>query len=244
MRSRSYTLAIALVASLVTPASGAGPAWALAPTIPVVVAQYTFDGHLGTMLDDTGKGHTMTLVTSHGGGLRTVAHGAGEGVAFPAKCPSKRQCPHAVLQSPDSADLSPGVRPLAYGAAVRLAPDQTTKGQNVLQKGYSATSSQYKLQVDGAAGRPSCVLVDDKRPTIKLVRSAITVADGVWHTVECSRSADVMIILVDGVIRGTLRIPATLSVTNTSPLSIGGKGTSRDNDQFQGAVDDVWVRIG
>jgi concanavalin A-like lectin/glucanase superfamily protein len=153
-------------------------------------------------------------------------------------------CPHAVLQSPNSADLNPGIQPLAYGATVRLARSQTSKGQNVVQKGYSATSSQYKMQVDGAPGRPSCVLVDDKTPTIKLVRSEVTVADGAWHAVECSRAADVFIILVDGVIRGTLKIPATLSVTNTSPLSIGGKGTSKDNDQFQGAVDDVWVRIG
>jgi hypothetical protein len=197
------------------------------------------------MLDDSGKGHTMTLVASHGGVLKQVLHGSGEAVAFPAKCAGKTPpCPHAVLQSPNSADLNPGIRPLAYGATVRLARTQTSKGQNVVQKGYSATSSQYKLQVDGAPGRPSCVLVDDKTSIIKLVRSTVTVADGAWHSVECSRAADVFIILVDGVLRGTLTIPATLSVTNTSPLSIGGKGTSRDNDQFQGAVDDVWVRIG
>jgi hypothetical protein len=248
MRSRSHTLVVALVAGLTTHALGAGPAWAAEPAAvptPVVVAKYTFDGRSGAMLDDSGKGHTMTLVASHGGVLKQVLHGSGEAVAFPAKCAGKAPpCPHAVLQSPNSADLNPGIRPLAYGATVRLPRSQTSKGQNVVQKGYSATSSQYKLQVDGTPGRPSCVLVDDKTLTIKLVRSTVTVADGAWHAVECSRAADVFIILVDGVIRGTLTIPAALAVTNTSPLSIGGKGTSRDNDQFQGAVDDVWVRIG
>jgi hypothetical protein len=212
--------------------------------IPVVVAKYTFDDRAGTMLDGSGKGHTMALVASHGGALKQVLHGTGEALAFPDKCTGKSPCPHAVLQSPNSADLNPGIRPLAYGATVRLAKGQTSKGQNVVQKGYSATSSQYKLQVDGVPGRPSCVLVDEKTLAIKLVRSAVTVADGVWHTVECARAAEAFVILVDGVIRGTLRVPATLSVTNTSPLSIGGKGTSKDNDQFQGAVDDVWVRIG
>ena len=257
MRSRSYTLAAALVAGVLAHAFGAGQVWTfaaaaapsplvVAPAVvaPVVVAKYTFDSRSRGILDESGKGHTMRLVVSHGGALRLVAHGSGDGVEFPAKCARKTPCPRAVLQSPNSADLNPGIRALAFGAAVRLPPSQTTKGQNVIQKGYSATSSQYKLQVDGKAGRPSCVLVDETKPTIKLVRSAVTVADGLWHTIECSRAGWVFIILVDGVIRGSLPIPATLSVTNDSPLSIGGKGTSRDNDQFQGAVDDVWVRIG
>jgi hypothetical protein len=247
MRSRSYSVVVALLAGLAAHAFGAGPAWATGLTVrptPVVVAKYTFDDRAGTMLDGSGKGHTMALVASHGGALKQVLHGAGEALAFPDKCTGKSPCPHAVLQSPNSADLNPGIRPLAYGATVRLAKGQTSKGQNVVQKGYSATSSQYKLQVDGVPGRPSCVLVDEKTLAIKLVRSAVTVADGVWHTVECARAAEVFVILVDGVIQGTLKIPAMLSVTNTSPLSIGGKGTSRNNDQFQGAVDDVWVRIG
>jgi hypothetical protein len=45
-------------------------------------------------------------------------------------------------------------------------------------------------------------------------------------------------------VRGTQKIPATLSVSNTRPLSIGGKGAFADNDQYNGALDDVWVRIG
>ncbi|OJF14421.1 LamG domain-containing protein [Couchioplanes caeruleus] len=49
---------------------------------------------------------------------------------------------------------------------------------------------------------------------------------------------------VDGRCRGSTTVPATLSVSNTIPLSIGGKGAYRDNDQFPGALDDVWVAIG
>jgi hypothetical protein len=41
-----------------------------------------------------------------------------------------------------------------------------------------------------------------------------------------------------------LAIPAGLSVRNGGPLSVGGKGASANNDQFQGALDNVWVRIG
>jgi hypothetical protein len=174
--------------------------------------------------------------------IRPVLHGAGVGIQFPRRCAGSR-CPRVVLQSPHAADLNPGARPLAYGATVRLARSQTTAGQNVLQKGYSAAGSQYKLQIDGRAGQPSCVLVGT-RTGIKLVRSAVTVADGAWHTVQCRRSGTTFRILVDGVTRGQIAVPASLSVVNGRPLSIGGKGVYPDNDQFRGHLDDVFVRIG
>ena len=214
-----------------------------AAAAPVMVAQYDFDGRSSALVDDSGRGHTMRLIVTRGGTVRPVVHGSGQGLQFPPKC-TGRKCPTAVLQSPHSADLNPGSRPLSFGATVRLARSQTTKGQNVVQKGYSATSSQYKLQIDGREGHPGCVLVDVKKRGIKQVRSTITVADGNWHTVQCRRVGVAFRILVDGVVRGLTRVPAGLSVANKHPLSIGGKGAYADNDQFQGAVDDVYIRIG
>jgi hypothetical protein len=210
---------------------------------PVVVARYGFDGGRAALVpDDTGHGHTMRLVSRNGGTVTRVTHGPGFGMQFPRRC-SGGACPKAILQSPHSADLNPGARSIAFGAAVRLARSQTTSGQNVLQKGYSASGSQYKLQIDGSAGRPSCVLVGT-RTSIKLVRSSVSVADGVWHAVYCVRVGTVFRIVVDGVVRGTIRVPSGLSVANSRPLSIGGKGVYSDNDQFHGALDDVWVKIG
>ena len=237
-RFGSLIVAGVLVCALAT----GGPARADAG---VLVARYTFDSS-GAIMDSSGRGHTLNLIAGHGGTVRSIVHGTGRALAFPAKCTAKaaRTCPHAVLQAPAAADLNPGRRPIAYGASVLLARTQTTSGQNVVQKGYSTTSSQYKLQVDGVAGRPSCVLVDDRKPKIRLVRSAVSVADGQWHTLECRRAGSSFAILVDGVTRGTLTIQAALSVVNKSPLSIGGKGAYRDNDQFQGALDNVWIKIG
>ena len=217
-----------------------GPA---AAATPAMVARYDFNGRSGALLDDSGRGHTMRLIATRGGTVRRVVHGSGQALQFPAGC-RIRSCPTAVLQSPHSADLNPGTRPLAYGATVRLARSRTSSGQNVLQKGYSATGSQYKLQIDGREGRPSCVLVDVRKRGIKQVRSTSTVADGAWHAVQCRRVGAAFRILVDGVVRGLMRVPAGLTVANKHPLSIGGKGTYRDNDQFRGAVDDVYVSIG
>jgi hypothetical protein len=215
-----------------------------AATGGTLVARYGFDSVRATSItDESGNGHTLRLITGNGGTVRTVRHGTGHALRFPAKCAGGQKCPHAALQSRSAANLNPGTRPISYGAKVLLARGQTSKGQNVVQKGYSATSSQYKLQVDGAAGRASCVLVG-ARPGIKLVTSSVTVADGVWHTVECRRTATALAVLVDGAVRGNRAIGAGLSVANNRPLSIGGKGAYSDNDQFQGTLDDVWVRIG
>jgi hypothetical protein len=210
------------------------------------VARYDFDLErvVAGLIDDSGNGNTLQLISGNGGGVRPVPHGGGQALRFPAKCVAKtRQCPHAALQAPTSADLNPGTRPLAFGATVLLPRSQTTEGQNVVQKGYSTVSSQYKLQIDGYAGHPSCVLVGS-RPGIKIVHSSVSVTDGSWHDVECWRDGSSLSVVVDGVIRGNRRISPRLSVTNGGPLSIGGKGAYRDNDQFQGIIDDVWVRVG
>jgi hypothetical protein len=229
-----------------TPASavaGPAPAPAVVPDNGVVTARYTFNGRAGAILDESGHGHTLSVVSGQGGAVRSVVHGQGTALAFPAHC-ATAVCPHVALQSPSSADLNPGTRDIAYGADVLIVPGQTSKGQNIVQKGYSTTSSQWKLQVDGVAGRPSCVLVDDKKPRIRIVTSTVSVADGRWHAVSCRRAATTLTVLVDGVARGSTAVPAKLSVTNERPLSIGGKGAFADNDQFNGALDNVWVEIG
>jgi hypothetical protein len=221
----------------------APPVGAGVPTGGVVTARYTFNGRSGSVIDESGHGHTLAVVSRNGGTVRAVVHGQGTALAFPARC-TTGACPHVALQARSSADLNPGSRDFAYGADVLLQPGQTSKGENVVQKGYSATSSQWKLQIDGLAGRPSCVLVDVLRPVIWIAHSSVSVADGRWHAVACHRAGATLAVFVDGVPRGGIAIPATLSVANQRPLSIGSKGSFPDNDQFNGALDNVWVEIG
>ena len=235
---RSLSVLVIAVSLLVEvlPAGAATPA-------SQVVAWYDFDERPGAVVDKSGHGHTMKVVSRGGAALRVVSRGGGRALQFPRKCRGAK-CPRAVLQTPHRADLNPGQRRLVYGATVRLPRRATTKGQNVLQKGYSAVGSQYKLQVDGILGRPSCVLVGAGLSGIHVVRSSISVADGAWHAIQCRRVAGAVAVTVDGVPRGVAQIPATLSITNRYPLSIGGKGVYTDNDQFQGAIDDAYVTIG
>lgn len=237
MHSRMSAAVLALVAVVPAPARAGDP-----PVVPEMTAHYGFNGRPTSIVDESGNGHTLRVISYQGGRVRAVAHGPGTALAFPGKC-TRPVCPHVALQSDDSADLNPGVRDIAFGADVLLAPGQTSTGQNVLQKGYSTTSSQYKLQIDGTAGHPSCVLVDVVRPGIRMVRSSVTIADATWHRLRCQRTGVRLEIHVDGVLRGRTQVPADLNVSNDLPLSIGAKGAYRDNDQFNGILDNVWVRI-
>lgn len=217
-----------------------GAASSVTPEAPqTVTLRYSFDQATTGPVDESGHAHELTAVSSHAGAAQAVAHDAGQAVEFPAVC-TGATCPKVVLQTASTADLNPGSAPFRYGATVLLRPGQTSAGENVVQKGYSATGGQYKLQIDGSAGLPSCAIVGTGKTRIHLARSTVTVADGGWHTLECRRAATTVTILVDGVPRGSTTVPAQLAVSNGSPLSIGGKGAYRDNDQFQGTVDDVW----
>ncbi len=220
-----------------------GSAAAVVDPPGVLMARYAFNGRSSSIVDQSGRGHTLSVVSGHGGAVRPIVHGAGHALLFPSRCVLK-VCPHVALQTPSTADLNPGILDIDFGADVFLPPGQTSKGQNVVQKGYSKTSSQWKLQIDGAAGRPSCVLVGDQRPRIRVATSAVSVADGRWHRLHCSRAGATLSIYVDDVLRGRIAVPETLSVTNNRPMSIGGKGAYADNDQFNGVLDNVWVQVG
>ena len=215
---------------------------AQAATAPGDVVRFSFDG-TRPLTDVSGHGHHLIAVSRHGGALTVVTHRDGTALDFPPPC-RREPCPRIALRAPTTDDLNPGTRPIRYGASVRLTAAETGKGENIVQKGFSARGSQYKLQIDGVPGRPSCVLVDDRRRRIYAVVSTVSVADGRWHTLECRRAGARLTVLVDGVFRGAGAVPADLSVRNRIPLSIGGKGSFTDNDQFQGMLDEVWVRIG
>jgi hypothetical protein len=209
------------------------------------VASYNFDTTIadGTFDDGSGHGHLLRAVVRNGGKITMTPHGTGQALTFPPKC-TGTACPRLVLQAADTPDLNPASGPLAYGAGVLLAAAETSSGENVLQKGYSTGGGQYKLQVDGVSGKPSCGMSDKDASTVYLARSRVSIADGRWHSVECRRTGPTLSILVDDQMQAGVAIPAALSVVTSRPFSLGGKGVGADNDQFHGSLDDVWIHIG
>ncbi len=210
--------------------------------------RYTFDGGATSHLSRGAAGNPkLSVLAANGGALTTVAHGGNYAIGFPARCanPGAATCERAILQTSGNLDkLNPGQQRIRFGADIRMSGAQTSDGENVVQKGYSTGGSEYKLQVDGDAGRPSCAVVGTASARIFLARSSVSIDDGGWHTVSCDLHAGVLSITVDGTVRGTVAVPVTTTISNEDGLRIGGKGKSANNDQFSGELDNVWVTVG
>ncbi|WP_433054407.1 LamG-like jellyroll fold domain-containing protein [Dactylosporangium sp. CS-033363] len=205
--------------------------------------RFTFDGGLGEPVGDASGRLGLHTRKAEGGQLSVVPHDGGLAVRFPPRCEhyGAESCARAILQSGPAGFLNPGRGSFTYGATVQVHPNETSKGANVVQKGFSVGDSQFKLQVDGDAGQPSCVIVGTHSDTIYVALASRSVADGRWHRIACSRGNSLLTVVVDGVEAGRASIPSSLSIANEDPLCIGGKGTSANNDQFVGAIDDVFV---
>lgn len=212
------------------------------PPAPVTV-RYGFDQGVGDSVHSLEGRLSLRARVAAGGSLATTPHGTGLAVRFPKLCATygAQSCQRAILQSGPAGFLNPGSAPFRYGASVLMAPSETSKGANVVQKGFSVRDAQFKLQVDGYEGRPSCVLVGAGSPIIYIALSSTTVANSQWHEIECTRGNATLTISIDGKSYGQVGIPSSLSIANQDPLCIGGKGTSANNDQFAGAIDDVFV---
>jgi concanavalin A-like lectin/glucanase superfamily protein len=203
-----------------------------------------YDG--ATAYPDTGGGASPAkVVTANGGTVETVPgpDGSGLAVSFPSKCTQALGCPRAMLEVSSAPALDPGDADFEYGATVWLAADQTTHGSNIVQKGrFGTDGGQWKLQVDGDEGQPSCVVRGEEsgaEPTV--VRSTVTIADSTWHHVVCRRAGETLSVDVDGHVTQTSG--PTGSVSSEWPVRVGSPGVGEGDDQFSGRVDDVFLRI-
>ncbi len=200
------------------------------------------------VVDTSGQGNDGTVRTGFGGSIASAIGYAGTRSArYPAVCEAGT-CPKAILQVPDSPSLDLGLAAFSWGTRLRLDARQTSKGENLVQKGlYGDATGQWKLQVDGNPGLPSCVVSGSRADGTSqrvVVVSSVTVADGTWHQVLCRRTSSGVVILVDGIQRGHHAM-RPVDLAGTAPVAIGGKQVeNQDNDQFFGLLDDVVVRRG
>ena len=182
---------------------------------------------------DTAAGNACVHTTG-GGGLDAVGHGDGTAVRFPGSGT-------AVIEVPHDASLNPGRSDFTISATVRLPAGKVKSGANLIQKG-SFDSGQWKLQVDG--GIPTCRLNGrtEERAARAEVVAGDSIADGEWTTLRCIREGSRLRLTVDGEEVDSAG-SADLDIGSTEPLTIGGKHTGGDNDQFRGDLDDVGVDI-
>jgi hypothetical protein len=231
------------VASTTAAPGGQGPAGT-----PVLIARYSFDGGApgGHIADTSGRGPALTVRTADQGAVRfSGAAGGGQFVSFPDVCAAgARICPRSLLEAPSQAAFNPGTRLFRWSAMVHLTKAQINGSSNVMQKGVATTASQWKMQIGATQGRAQCVVVGVGSSTVYVARSTNSVADGLWHKVLCQRSGTVLSVYVDGTPRGQTTIPATLSISNTLPMRIGGANFTGSSAMYHGLLDEVYLELG
>lgn len=197
--------------------------------------------------DSTGHtpGGTVRLGGTDPQPVQVIAGVSGNGIRLVQPCADRRKdCHRAVVEVPDAPVLRPVRGDIRFGASVLLTTSEVSAGSNVLQKGFSnGGDTQWKLQVDGAEGKPSCVLVGRHPTELAEAIAPTSVTDGTWHQVTCQRSANDLTISVDGTEVASAIVPPGMVVDPGAPVRVGGKNTDPDNDQFLGAVDDVFVEV-
>ena len=164
---------------------------------------------------------------------------------FPSPC-QQESCPNAMIEISDSGSLDPGTAAFEWGANIRMRSDETADGENVLQKGrWGDPGGQWKLQVDKGGGKPSCVVsgFHAGRESRVVLQASVGIADNGWHQVVCRRTSAGVEIIVDGVVRGSAWMPP-VDLSSGASVTIGAKEVAaRDNDQFHGRLDEVFMRL-
>ena len=147
---------------------------------------------------------------------------------------------------------NPGTSDFKVTARIKIAKPSDAFG-NVMQKGQTGTPTGFwKMELDGPTrGLVFCGFrsIVNGVTTNGGIRSPINVADNQWHVVTCERGPGFVSTTVDGHVTIQRGHP-TGAITNTVPLTIGGKGNctaasvDHDCDYFVGQIDYVQIQTG
>jgi hypothetical protein len=209
----------------------------------------------------------ISVVSDAGGslvdGTPRVAQAGDRAVRYPRHS-DEVTAPHAVIQIVDrrgADDLDPGSGPFRFGADFILdavsedtQPGGRDNGDNLVQRGRFNQASQYKVQLDH---RVATCRVKGSLGAVS-VSSSIRPVPGTWYRVRCIREADELTIVMTSWQYGvpsTVRASASGPIgvvspaSRTIPVSVGGKLARRGvidtaSDQFNGRIDNVFIRVG
>jgi concanavalin A-like lectin/glucanase superfamily protein len=148
--------------------------------------------------------------------------------------------PQHLVTVPAAAGLDPGTGDFAVTVRLRT----TYQFGNVIQKGQSTVpGGNWKIQIPN--GHPQCIFRGSMGTMLASAPGAVN--DGGWHTVVCLRDAAGLWLSIDGA-RVAGRAGHTGRITNTWPLSIGGKSSCDQIDvgcdYFAGDIDYVRIDAG
>ena len=207
-------------------------------------------------VDNAGTSAVDVAVESSGDARIEVVEGPGGGHAarFPAYT-GEEPSPEAVLvaTTKETGALDPLDQDFRFGASFMLDSESSgskgDNGDNLLQRGSFDSPGQFKIQIDH--GVPSCRVLGDEGEVF--LKAGTAISPDVWYAVTCERDgSQVSISVTQYGERGqtwTATGPTGHLTFGNLPLAVGGKVSSEglpvaSGDQFNGAVDDVFLQIG
>ncbi len=226
---------------------------------PSLLLDFEVGPSVGEAVDavsNSGTGDVGVVVAASGTAAVESVEGpdGGQAVRFPAYT-GEAAAPAAVLVVTATGDaISPLDRDFEFGATFLLDAESSGSavddGDNLLQRGSFSDPGQFKIQLDH--GVPSCRIVGDAGEVF--VEAQEAVKPGAWYTVSCEREGSEVSLSVTPYDDQEDQEPARATGPTGSisllaqPLSVGGKVSPQgvpvaSADQFNGAVDDVFLRI-
>jgi hypothetical protein len=227
---------------------------------PAFLLDFESDLTVGTdaqRVENAGTGGVDVDVRTSGTAAIEVVEGpeGGHAIRFPAYT-GAATAPAAVLVAADQSDgtLDPGDADFTFGASFSLdeksSGSDADNGDNLVQRGTFDSPGQFKIQLDH--GVPSCRILGDAGEVV--VKAEGPVDPTSWYAVTCERTASEVTLQVKaldgGAGEGTWKKSGPTGALSFQgvPLTIGGK-TGPDGtpvasaDQFNGAVDDVFLSV-
>jgi Concanavalin A-like lectin/glucanases superfamily len=146
---------------------------------------------------------------------------------------------------PSSDSLNPGSANITLTVPVKFTqPPSTAVGDyDLIRKGLASTpGGDYKVEIlprnNRTKAKAFCFFKDSSKKVGKIVNGP-NLADGVWHTISCTKTPTSVQLTVDGT---TYTNPVHLgSISNSAPLTIGAK--TGGGDWYSGDMDEVSVDI-
>lgn len=240
-RIRAVSGALAVIASLAMAATAS-----VAPTEVVLKMDGVLERASG------GAAVKVQSVTSAGGKISIQSRPGNGGAAVYPAAGSRGGAVLAVTNTSATDLLAPGTRNFTFGADFRTVSGGKNDGDNLIQRGLADDAGQYKIEVD--SGSVACTVKGTRRSVT--VRVGHTVAPNVWYRVECARTASEVVVTLTRQDTGakwrsnsTADVGGVATKSTGTPLTVGGKLTPKlaiatwDPDQFNGMVDNAFVRI-
>lgn len=225
---------------------------------PSLLLDFEVGPSVGEAVDavsNSGSGDVGVVVAASGTAEVESVEGpdGGQAVRFPAYT-GEAAAPAAVLVVTATGDaISPLDRDFEFGATFQLDAESSGSavddGDNLLQRGNFSDPGQFKIQLDH--GVPSCRIVGDAGEMF--VEAQEPVKPGAWYAVSCAREGSEVSLTVTPYDQEDQEPSRATGPTGNiallaQPLSVGGKVSPQgvpvaSADQFNGAVDNVFLRI-